>query len=138
MERAPRDFTARLNWRQACDFIGCGRAHFYRLLQAGEFPGAYRIGKRRGIRVPRKYVEAFLERNGAMGLNLDRVLKSVQTLPQGEQGEAARSAENSQRRRLARSLRQSARHFSHKPNRLEGHHFKSSSKGYSLQDAQKH
>lgn len=52
----------RLNWQQACALIGCSRAHFYRLVSGGQIPCAYRMGKRKGIRVLRKDVEAYLQR----------------------------------------------------------------------------
>ncbi len=54
--------SERLNWQQACELIGCSRAHFYRLVSGGEIPCAYRTGKRKGIRVLRKAVEAYLQR----------------------------------------------------------------------------
>lgn len=56
-----------LNWQQACALIGCCRSHFYRLVSAGEISCAYRTGKRRGIRVPRKEVEAYLQRQKIAG-----------------------------------------------------------------------
>lgn len=51
-----------LNWQQACALIGCSRAHFYRLVSSGLIPCTYRIGRRKGIRVLRKDVEAHLRR----------------------------------------------------------------------------
>lgn len=39
----------RLNWRQACEVLGCGRTHFFRLVETGQLP-AYRLeGARRGL-----------------------------------------------------------------------------------------
>lgn len=39
----------RLNWRQACALLGCGKKQFYRLVQAGKLP-AYRMqGRMRGL-----------------------------------------------------------------------------------------
>lgn len=37
----------RLNWRQACEVLGCGKTRFYRLIEEGRLP-AYRLegGKR--------------------------------------------------------------------------------------------
>lgn len=51
-----------LNWQQACALIGCCRSHFYRLVNSGELHCAFKMGKRRGIRVPRKEVESYLQR----------------------------------------------------------------------------
>lgn len=27
-----------LNWRQACEVLGCSKAHFYRLIDSGKIP----------------------------------------------------------------------------------------------------
>lgn len=51
-----------LDWQQACARIGCSRAHFYRLVSDGQIPCAYRMGRRKGIRVLSKDVEAYLHR----------------------------------------------------------------------------
>lgn len=32
----------RLNWRQACEILGCGKSHFYALINKGVLP-AYRL-----------------------------------------------------------------------------------------------
>lgn len=50
----------KLNWQQACALIECSRAHFYRLVASGQIPCASRTGKRRGIKVLREDVEAYL------------------------------------------------------------------------------
>lgn len=52
-----------MNWEQAIAILGCSRSHFYRLVQAGEIPCNVKIGKRRGIKVLRSDVEAYLSRN---------------------------------------------------------------------------
>ena len=39
----------RLNWRQACELLGCGKTRFYSLVQGGMLP-AYKIrGGKRGL-----------------------------------------------------------------------------------------
>ncbi len=39
----------RLNWRQACEILGCGKTKFYALVNSGKLP-AYDIhGKKRGF-----------------------------------------------------------------------------------------
>ena len=39
----------RLNWRQACEILGCGKTRFYSLVQGGMLP-AYKIrGGKRGL-----------------------------------------------------------------------------------------
>lgn len=39
----------RLNWRQACEILGCSKSHFYRLVRSGRLP-AYKIqGVSRGM-----------------------------------------------------------------------------------------
>jgi len=58
----------RLNWRQACELIECSRAHFYRLVASGEIPCASRTGNRRGIKVLRVDVEAYLQRRDQVRL----------------------------------------------------------------------
>lgn len=39
----------RLNWRQACEILGCGKTRFYALVRSGSLP-AYRLeGSERGL-----------------------------------------------------------------------------------------
>lgn len=38
----------RLNWEQACRILGCGKTHFYHLVNSGALP-AYRSGGKRGL-----------------------------------------------------------------------------------------
>lgn len=39
----------RLNWRQACEILGCGKTRFYALIRKGMLP-AYRVtGGKRGL-----------------------------------------------------------------------------------------
>lgn len=35
----------RLNWKQACEILGCSKSQFYRLINRGQLRG-FRIGKR--------------------------------------------------------------------------------------------
>lgn len=42
------DKGRRLNWKQACEILGCSKSHFYNLINEGKIP-AYRYGKVRGI-----------------------------------------------------------------------------------------
>lgn len=39
----------RLNWRQACEILGCGKTHFYRLIHNGNLPAYKMKGSKRGI-----------------------------------------------------------------------------------------
>lgn len=39
------DEGERLSWRQACRLLGCGKTHFYKLVNSGVLP-AYRQGSR--------------------------------------------------------------------------------------------
>ncbi len=49
MEERQRDRGQRLNWRQACEILGCGKNRFYRLVRTGKLP-AYRLaGGRRDM-----------------------------------------------------------------------------------------
>jgi excisionase family DNA binding protein len=49
---------AALNWRQVVRELGCSKSYFYRLVDEGAFPNAYRLGSK-GIRVPSADVAAF-------------------------------------------------------------------------------
>lgn len=42
------DKGAKLNWRQACQLLGCSRSHLYRLVNSGSLP-AWRPGGKRGM-----------------------------------------------------------------------------------------
>jgi excisionase family DNA binding protein len=57
----------RLNWQQACAFLGCSKTHFYRLVNSGELP-AVRFGKTKGTMVResdcRRYLRKWQERTG--------------------------------------------------------------------------
>lgn len=50
----------RLNWKQACALLGCGRSYFYILLHKGYIP-YIRVGKRKGIQVLKGDIMLFLE-----------------------------------------------------------------------------
>lgn len=43
-----KDKGRKLNWKQACDVIGCGKTYLYNAINSGELP-AYRLGKVRGL-----------------------------------------------------------------------------------------
>lgn len=49
----------RLNWKQACELLGCGRSYFYVLLHRGCI-SYIRIGKRKGIRILKRDIMAYL------------------------------------------------------------------------------
>jgi excisionase family DNA binding protein len=57
----------RLNWQQACAFLGCSKAHFYRLVNSGELPSE-RFGKVKGVTVKesdcKQYMCKWQERMG--------------------------------------------------------------------------
>ena len=43
----------KLNYREACALLNCGKTHFYYLIMSGILP-AYRVGERRGLWVYEK------------------------------------------------------------------------------------
>lgn len=49
----------KLNWRQACVAMGCGKDKFYELIRVGRLP-AYRVGKR-GLWVKEEDVRRIIE-----------------------------------------------------------------------------
>lgn len=51
-----------LNWAQVCALLGCGRSHFYILVNSGRLPHI-RVGNARGIRVLESDVLAFIHAN---------------------------------------------------------------------------
>lgn len=61
MDGGSKDLGPGLNWQQAIRILGCSKSHFYRLIEEGEFPNAYRLG-RRGVRVPAVDVEDYRKR----------------------------------------------------------------------------
>lgn len=50
----------RLNWKQACALLGCGRSYFYVLLRKGCIP-YIRIGKRKGIQIVKADIMMYLD-----------------------------------------------------------------------------
>lgn len=50
----------KLNWQQCCERIGCGKSHFYALVNAGTIQ-AERFGTRKGIRVYEADLENYLK-----------------------------------------------------------------------------
>ena len=55
------DLGRGLNREQACELLGCSRSFFYRLVEGGAFPHAYRLGQ--SIRVPQRDVDEYREKN---------------------------------------------------------------------------
>jgi excisionase family DNA binding protein len=51
----------RLNWKDACKFLGCSKSHFYRLVNSGELP-AVRFGTSRGTLVKKLDCERYLRK----------------------------------------------------------------------------
>lgn len=49
----------RLNWKQACNMLGCSKSHFYNLINEGKLP-AMRYGKDRGVWVWEGDVTSFI------------------------------------------------------------------------------
>ena len=43
----------KLNWREACEVLGCKKSHFYNLVNSGRMP-AHRHGALRGVWVYEK------------------------------------------------------------------------------------
>ena len=50
-----------LNWEQACKVLGCGKTHFYYLVNSGHLP-AQRSGKVKGIRVKNSDCENLIQK----------------------------------------------------------------------------
>ena len=44
----------RLNWRQACELLGCGRNRFYELIRKGHLPAYRMVGTKKGLWVYEK------------------------------------------------------------------------------------
>ncbi|MBQ3060457.1 MAG: excisionase family DNA-binding protein [Desulfovibrio sp.] len=55
---------ARLNWRQACDILGCGKDFFYRLVNDGTLPAYRAQGSRRGLWVYETDCHSLVKRIG--------------------------------------------------------------------------
>lgn len=53
------DKNKRLNWKQACELLGCGKDKFYEFIGSGELP-AYRAG-RKGLWVREEDVHKLIE-----------------------------------------------------------------------------
>lgn len=51
-----------LNWKQACDLLGCSQSHFYNLVNAGKIPSS-RHGVVRGVRVTERDCLQYLHRH---------------------------------------------------------------------------
>ncbi len=45
----PQDKGRKLNWRQACRVIGCGKTQFYNLVNSGTLPAYRPEGCKRGL-----------------------------------------------------------------------------------------
>lgn len=55
------DKGRRLNWRQACEILGCSQAYFYRLVSDGELKAYRTKGKKRGLWVWESDVKELVE-----------------------------------------------------------------------------
>lgn len=56
----------KLNWREACELLGCGRNRFYALIREGYLP-AYRLhGTRKGLWVYEKDCMELTKRIGGL------------------------------------------------------------------------
>jgi len=51
-----------LNWKQAIKQLGCSKSMFYRLVDEGEFPNAFRFGRSKGIRVPQLDIDDYRQK----------------------------------------------------------------------------
>ena len=49
----------KLNWKEACELLGCKKSHFYNLVHTGKIPG-YKFGMTRGVWVYEKDCLAYL------------------------------------------------------------------------------
>jgi DNA binding domain, excisionase family len=57
------DKDRKLNWRQACVMLGCGKTKFYELIHMGRLP-ATKVGKK-GLRVSEAALKSIIEEVGA-------------------------------------------------------------------------
>lgn len=62
------DLSERLNWKQACTVLGCGKTKFYELIHSGAL-AAHRVGKK-GLWVSRAECEKLLK-NSTPPLDMD-------------------------------------------------------------------
>lgn len=60
-----RHWPETLNWKQACEVLGCKKTFFYVLVQTGQLPGI-RLGLRRGVRVRLSDCLEYLEKRRLM------------------------------------------------------------------------
>lgn len=60
MRKAKNDERT-LNWKQACELIGCSQSHFYNLVNTGKIPSC-RYGAVRGVRVTEAACVQYVER----------------------------------------------------------------------------
>ncbi len=58
------DRGKRLNWRQACDILGCGKDFFYRLVKEGMLPAYRPQMSRRGLWVYEADCHGLVQRIG--------------------------------------------------------------------------
>ncbi|WP_297829136.1 AlpA family transcriptional regulator [uncultured Desulfovibrio sp.] len=54
----------RLNWRQACEILGCGKTQFYALVSSGKLSAYRPEGCKRGLWVYESDVEACIRKVG--------------------------------------------------------------------------
>lgn len=55
------DRGRKLNWRQACQIMGCSKQRFYRLVREGALPAFRAFGTKRGLWVWEKDVQNLIE-----------------------------------------------------------------------------
>lgn len=56
------DLSERLNWQQACEVLGCSKAHLYRMVRSGKL-NMYGAGKRYRWFLKRELVSTLCGRN---------------------------------------------------------------------------
>ena len=62
MDKIRESKGQRLNWRQACGILGCGRTRFYALVKSGRLPAYRTQGGKRGMWVYDADCRALVER----------------------------------------------------------------------------
>lgn len=55
---------ARLNWRQACDILGCGKTRFYAMVRSGLLPAYNVLDGKRGLWVYETDCHSLVKRIG--------------------------------------------------------------------------
>lgn len=65
------DLSERLNWKQACEVLGCGKSTLYRLVREGKIL-SYGVGKR-GLWFRRNDCEKILRQENSNPVHLDKL-----------------------------------------------------------------